>query len=374
MSDLADFLWVDDADGIAAVAAAMEAASWVALDSESNSMFVYQERVCLVQLNVEGRLFVIDPLVNDDPKSFLAPLKGVLEDPGKRCYLHGGEYDVACFKREFDISLQGVFDSQQAASFLNWPRSGYGSVVETVCGVTLPKAHSQYNWATRPLAKDALGYALDDVVYLPQVVEQLEAEIATADLADELDVANTAVMESPVHMGGFQAEKVYRVKGMRALDSDGQRRLFAVYKWRDECARELDFPPGRLFNDRAMVKLIQVNPTSSNELRRLGVGGRLSRFADSLLSTLQQARENPPAMPVVPTMPQQSPAERARGERLKKWRRKEAESRDVPLQVVLPARALATLQSKGAGKLEDVPQLGKKRIALYGDELRRICR
>ncbi len=368
-----DFQWIDDDAGIAIVAAAMAAASWIALDSESNSMFVYQERVCLVQLNVDGKLYVIDPLVSDDPKAFLAPLKVVLEDADKPCFLHGGEYDVACFKREFDISLRGVFDSQQAASFLGWERSGYGSVVEVVCGVRLAKAHSQYNWATRPLAQDALGYALDDVVYLPRVAEQLEAEIATADLEDELAEANRAVMDAPIHVGGFTAEKIYRVKGMRTLASDGQRRLFAVYKWRDECARELDFPPGRLFNDRAMVKLIQVDPKNSNELRRLGVNGRLSRFADSLLATLRQARQNPPAMPSVPQNPPPSPAEKACGERLKKWRRKEAERRDVPLQVVLPARALVTLQSEGAGELEKIPQLGKKRITLYGDELRRLC-
>ncbi|HKP17587.1 MAG TPA: PfkB family carbohydrate kinase, partial [Gaiellaceae bacterium] len=37
-------------------------APWVALDTESNSMFVYRERMCLLQLNAGGRLFIVDTL------------------------------------------------------------------------------------------------------------------------------------------------------------------------------------------------------------------------------------------------------------------------------------------------------------------------
>ena len=53
---------IDHPDQLAAVATALAAAPWVALDSESNSMFVYQEQVCLIQINAGGAFFVIDPL------------------------------------------------------------------------------------------------------------------------------------------------------------------------------------------------------------------------------------------------------------------------------------------------------------------------
>ncbi|HTM19216.1 MAG TPA: hypothetical protein VL172_01870, partial [Kofleriaceae bacterium] len=54
--------WIDQPEQLGEVAAAMAAAPWVALDTESNSMFVYRERICLVQINAGGRLFVLDPL------------------------------------------------------------------------------------------------------------------------------------------------------------------------------------------------------------------------------------------------------------------------------------------------------------------------
>ena len=43
------------------------------------------------------------------------------------------------------------------------------------------------------------------------------------------------------------------------------------------------------------------------------------------------------------------------------------------MQVVLPPRALNWLAAHGAAELEACPDLGPKRIARYGDELRERC-
>ena len=78
----------------------------------------------------------------------------------------------------------------------------------------------------------------------------------------------------------------------------------------------------------------------------------------------------------VPRLPQ---TVMAREERLKAWRRKEAEARSlkderpVPLQLVLPARALEHLKLHGARDLAGVPQLGAGRIARYGATLKALC-
>jgi ribonuclease D len=68
------------------------------------------------------------------------------------------------------------------------------------------------------------------------------------------------------------------------------------------------------------------------------------------------------------------PGIRERERKLKAWRRREAERRGVPHQVVLPARSLEHLKLFGADDLEAVPQLGAKRSRLYGRDLARLCR
>ncbi len=369
-ADPAEFQWIDDRAGVQAVGRAMARAPWVALDTESNSMFVYRERVCLLQINAGGQLFIVDPLGEDDPRAFLEPLRASLERVDQPLLLHGGEYDVACMKREWGISLRGVFDTQQAAAFLGWPRTGYVSVVEAICGVKLTKAFAQHNWGRRPVDVKAVRYAIDDVIYLPPVAEQLRADIEAADLVEELQIANRAVMDAAPHGVTFKPEGVYRVKTRRELRSRDQPRLLALYVWRDELARQLDLPPGRLLNDRTMVAIVKQDPRDFSALRRLGLPGRLKPHTAQLLERLTRAREHPPPMPKRPVLVTPSRQQRRRSDALRRWRKQEAIRRDVPLQVVLPAAALEGLAGEGIHDLASVPQLGARRIARYGEALR----
>ena len=369
--------------GLDDVAAALAAAPWVALDSESNSMFVYCEQVCLLQINAGGAFFVIDPIAlgvvaGQTPADVLAPLKAGLERHDRPLFLHGGEYDVACLRRDFGIALGGVWDTQQAASLLGWPRTGYGSLVEALAGVVLGKAWATYDWATRPLAEAALAYAIDDVVYLPAIAQTLQAAVNAADIDDEVNEAN-AVVAASAWNGGFDPQGVWRLRDIDGLSADALKVLARLYAWRDAAAAAENLPPGRMVNNEVLLLIARHRPTSMGELKK----ARLKSFVidghgAALLDAMAQAKGDPPVeRPEVTAL---SSAGQACEQRLKTWRREEAErrtkscERTVPLQLVLPARAIDHLKVHGASDLAAVPQLGKRRATLYGDVLRTLCR
>jgi ribonuclease D len=374
-----EFTWVQQPTGLAELAAALAAAPWVALDTESNSMFVYRERMCLLQVNAGGRLFVVDTLALGAPgeegavSAALEPLRVQLERADRRLYLHGGEYDVGVFKRDYGIRLGGVWDSQQAAAFLGYEKTGYGAVVEKHCGVALDKGWAQYDWGTRPLDPAALRYAVDDVVFLPRIAEALEKAIADAGVEEELALANQAVAET-TWSGGFDAGGFWRIKGVRELPPHALSILAVLHAWRDGIARAADRPPGRMINNETMLALARHAPTNFQLLKRVGAKGwLLQAHGDALIATIKAARSDPQPLPPRPRQREVLPIEEEREKRLKDWRRAEAEKRGVPLQVVLPARALEHLKQFGAGDLSAVPQLGPKRIALIGEHLRRLA-
>ena len=260
--------WIVDAPGLVRLARAVDAAPWTALDTESNSMFVYKERVCLMQFNVEGALYVVDTLQLPVSPGALGPLGDVLADPARHLYVHGGEYDVACLKRDYDVALANVFDTQQAASLLGFERTGYGALVRDLLGVDLPKEHSQYDWGRRPVDPEALRYALDDVVYLPRVADLLASLVAEADIADEVAIACGAVGEASAHENSFDPVRVHRIKGIETLDARQQGVLYAIYRWRDEAAAQADTPPGRFLASAALPSLARRAPPkiSSSQL------------------------------------------------------------------------------------------------------------
>jgi ribonuclease D len=384
MTDSHAHTWIDTPAGLAPLAEALAAAPWTALDTEANSMHAYRERTCLMQVNAGGRLFLVDtlalmaqagwaPLTSTSHCRGLDALIPGLGRSDRPLWLHGGEYDCAVMRRDFGIELGGVWDTQQAASLLGWEKTGYGACVDAVCAIKLDKAYSQYDWATRPLEAGALAYALDDVIHLPLVAERLRGEIATADLVEEHAIANAAVAASGWD-GGFDPAGFWRIKGIREIPRDRLPLLAALYAWRDVVAKLADRPPGRMVNSELLLGLTRWAPTSFQSLKRCGVKGWLmAEHGDALIAVIKQALESPAPLPPPDHVREVDEAEVRRERRLKDWRQAEAQNRTVPLQVVLPAKALEHLKRYGAGDLGAVPQLGAKRQRLYGEVLQRLC-
>lgn len=368
-----DYRWISDTAGLAELASNLGEAPRHALDTESNSSFVYRERLCLLQFNIEGSLWVVDPLAVAGGERSLDPIRAPLESSEVTTLVHGGEFDVACLKRDYGISLGGVWDSQQTASLLGREKTGYGTLVEEVCGVVLPKAYARYDWGRRPLESGPLHYALNDVLYLPEVCEVLGLEARAADLEEEIDIAHRAV-EDATWNGGYRPESLWKIKGVGGLDPAKLPILVALFAWRDEVGRRIDLPPGRVMNNQALLAAARNPPRHVDGLRRLGLRGEVkSRFGGEILRAVREARRSPPELPVRPPRGDRDPVARGRSERLKAWRRTESEKRGVTPQVVLPATALQYLVRAGADRLDEVPQLGPKRIRLYGETFERLC-
>jgi ribonuclease D len=290
MVELPPHQWIEDEGGLWALAEELRSREWVAIDSESNSGFVYQESLCLLQLNVADQLWVVDLKALPGAKRDLDALREPLESSATRIILHGGEFDVGCLKRDYEISLKGVWDTQQAASFLGWEKTGYGAVVQEVCGVKLAKDFTRHDWGQRPLDQAPLSYALDDVAYLPTVGLRLHELVQEADLLEEVEIANRVVEEATWN-GGFQVDGAWSLKGARRLPAESRSILSSLYVWRDSIARRLDLPPGRVVNNANLVALSRNPATTLADLKRLGLSSQIrTRFSGELLQTIEEAR------------------------------------------------------------------------------------
>lgn len=86
----------------------------IAIDTESNSLFAYQERVCLIQLSSRERDYLLDPFAFDD----LHALGELMADEHVQKIMHAGDYDISTLKRDYDFTFNNVFDTMLAASAL----------------------------------------------------------------------------------------------------------------------------------------------------------------------------------------------------------------------------------------------------------------
>ena len=58
----------------------------LAIDLEANSLYAYQEQVCLIQITIPGQDYIIDPIAGLD----LALLGEIIQDPTIEKIFHAG--------------------------------------------------------------------------------------------------------------------------------------------------------------------------------------------------------------------------------------------------------------------------------------------
>src|SRR3972149_5040299 len=93
---------VADAAALAAMLRELQAEPLVAVDTESNSLHAYRERVCLIQFSSPARDYILDPLPLPD-LSLLGPL---FANPAQEKIFHAGEYDLLCLKRDYHFEFR----------------------------------------------------------------------------------------------------------------------------------------------------------------------------------------------------------------------------------------------------------------------------
>ena len=150
-------LLIDDQQSWQNIAAKLESEPLLALDTESNSLHAYRERVCLIQIATAREIFLLDPLAVTD----LSALGRLLANSSITKVAHGSDYDVRCLHRDYGFTVRSLFDTEIAARFLGSSRTNLASVLEGFLSVEIPKSRSLQtsDWGRRPLSPLAMDYA-----------------------------------------------------------------------------------------------------------------------------------------------------------------------------------------------------------------------
>jgi len=338
---------VADAEGLDRLLEDLEGQREIAVDTEADSFFSYREKVCLVQLTVEDRDYLVDPLARGVE---LARLAGVFADPARTKVFHDSEYDVLILKRDFAFEFSGLFDTRVAAATLGSTSPGLASVLEERFGVVLDKSQQRSDWARRPLSDKQIAYARLDTRYLLPLMRELRAELAAAGRTMIVDSECRRLERLEPVPFASRPDEFVRIKGARALDPAGRRALRELYVLREELAESWNDPPFRVMNNPLLLALAQARPRS---LRRLldvpGFSPRMSRrLGERVLGALARARELPPIheLPVLPKKDGtegMSEVEIELYERLKAWRRDVAEEWGIESSYLLNRHVMARL-------------------------------
>ena len=88
-------VWVSKMSDFESMIAELMRSPIVAVYTESNSLFAYRERVCLVQISTPRTDYLVDPLAVD-----ISPLGELFSSPKIEKVFHAAEYDIICLRRD----------------------------------------------------------------------------------------------------------------------------------------------------------------------------------------------------------------------------------------------------------------------------------
>jgi len=349
-------------DGIRQLLDALRSEKRVAVDTESDSLYVYQEKVCLIQFSTSSSDFLVDPLSGID----LTPLGSIFADINIEKIFHAAEYDIICLRRDFGFEFNHLFDTMQAARVLGYPKLGLSSLLEENFGVLVDKRYQKANWGKRPLLQEMLDYARMDTHYLIPLRDLLykslqktgRLRVVTEDFV-RLSHSSATPNDKPCYTSA---------RGYHALDPNQLAVLSELCVYRERQAFNANLPPFKILSSSVLLEIAKSFPTTIEDLKNIpGLSEKLlHRHAVGLIQAVKVGLTLPPIYLDHRVKPSGAYIDRL--ERLKKWRLLRAREKGVESDVILPRDMLeeiAKINPRSKQDLSEIMQTMPERFRLY---------
>ena len=369
-SSLPPPILIADEDGLDRLARALALHPVVAVDTESNSLHAYRERVCLVQFSTPTADFIVDPIRLPD----LNPLAVFFSNPDQQKVFHAAEYDLICLRRDYHFEFSNIFDTMSAARTLGWRQVGLATILDTHFGVKMNKKHQRADWKRRPLTLEQLDYARLDTHYLVALRDkQLQALTEGGRWPEALEeFERMARLRADSDNAGPDPAAFWRVTGARDLTPAQAAVLQALYAYREQQAERMDRPVFKVMGEATLMELARRAPRHTDDLKSVPgmTPDQTQRHAHGVLHAIEQGLRAPAQH--APQAHREPDDVRDRYDRLHTWRKDRARARGVESDVILPRTALWDLARRPPrthDELADIADFGPWRRETYGAEI-----
>lgn len=353
---------VDTPAGLDLLADLLRKEPVIGVDLEADSMYHFQEKVCLLQLSGGERNAIVDTLALRD----LAPLKPIFRDPEICKVFHGADYDVRSLYRDFEIRIQNLFDTQLACRFLGHEETGLEAVLRATFGVALDKKYQRKDWSRRPLPDEMLAYAASDVRWLAPLAQKLTADLeATGRLAW---VREECRLLSKVRPNAANDQPHFlSFKGAGRLDPRSLAVLESLLDLRIQLARQKDRPLFKVFSPNTLLLLAQAKPTTPEALAKSGAVSETQAklHGREILAAVRAALELPASQ--LPRYPyrKQTPLPAAVCDRiqvLRRWRDQTARRLRIDPSLICSKAAMISVSERRPAAADDLSEVDELRL------------
>ena len=224
----------------------------IAVDTEFIWRNTYLPSLSLIQISNQNKIFIFDLFKNDN----LLELKRIFESNKIKKIFHSLRSDISVLNTSLGVQVRNVFDTQIAESILDNNFSaqiGYKDLVNKYFLISISKDETNSDWSKRPLNKNQIEYAANDVRYLIRIMKAQTIKLKKMGLMEDFD--NLCSKEKDFGEEDFSVSRLKRLKKkhkkLTALDEK-------IFLWREEEAKIRNLPPNNIFKVNHLNRLAEV--------------------------------------------------------------------------------------------------------------------
>lgn len=247
-----NFSYIADNQDLQTCITALTSASEIAVDLEfDKNRYRYGFNLCLMQIYTGSETYLIDPLSKELDIRLVFP---ILENPDILKVVFAFSEDlrllhhIGCFPKN-------ILDLDVITSLLNFAPASLAALLDEVLGIKVGKSSQQSNWFKRPLTKQQIHYAVEDVCYLPELKNELLAQAEKAGILEWINQEKNLLEE--LDYSDSDHNSIVKEKDKKGLT------LFEwfVYKklmiFVDSVAKKLNKPSYQIVDKRVLLDLVR---------------------------------------------------------------------------------------------------------------------
>lgn len=242
-------------------------AKTLALDTEFMRVNTFNPQIALLQLNVNQKVYLIDPLAID---TVALGLGEVLANPHSLKIVHACSEDIeVLFYKYPQARMSNIFDTQIGLAFLGYGlQVGYQKALKECLDIDISKAETRSDWLARPLSSDQLQYAASDVEHLPALYDFVANRLRDKGLFNYCQEDSVLMLKE-----GAPIPNLTTIYQQFSNAWQFNRRQLALLQmlamWRESSARLHDIPRTFVLKNHTLLAIVQKTPHTLAQLSRI---------------------------------------------------------------------------------------------------------
>ena len=233
----------------------------ISIDIEFMRRNTFFPEPCVIQLSNGNMHACIDLTLEVDYKTLF---KSIFKED-KKIILHSCRQDLEILYMILGFIPQNIFDTQFAASFLGFKyQIGYAELIKEIYNIDIDKTEKMTDWRKRPLSKEQINYALNDVKHLNRLSKYLTDKLIETKKIDYFNEEFTNYLND-IDWSPNINDAWKKIKTINNLNKKTREVAQILSIWRERKAIDKNIPRNWIMNEKEIIE-ISKNYVSSKKI------------------------------------------------------------------------------------------------------------